>query len=216
MSMQVKTEPSGTGLAPVEPQTGDGDGDGNEVNTPEDSNSYAQIQRTWLHDSQGSHYPERMITQLDTRRLAHLQESSALVKQPNAVTCTRPNTAYAIIMREEGLDFKNRELHAISLDLDRANQRAMLRFWIDHSEYMVNPGFDPRRTADPLNFKGSPFKEAERKHANWIRSFEAFYEAAGTMDCSAWGIDERGCLGLLAVKGMRYFYSVYVEEKMLV
>ncbi|KAI2472531.1 hypothetical protein F4781DRAFT_383069 [Annulohypoxylon bovei var. microspora] len=161
-----------------------------------------------LRQESRSRFPIAMMVKLETNRLRTLNKFSALMPP------LYDGMGFLIIHMWDELPSSNGvtgervwEVVGIARSLEKANTVAMSFFCKKYREHTcrVDEIGNSRQ-----NRKKSPFMKIEDYENE--ESFEKFHHTSGTKDCSAWGIDPKGCLGLLAVRGMMHFGMVYVLD----
>ncbi|KAI1408965.1 hypothetical protein F5Y13DRAFT_193794 [Hypoxylon sp. FL1857] len=174
---------------------------------------YADLLRA-IRQRTGYCYPVAMVVKLETNRLRVLNQSP--LQTPSALAAPLSRKAYIIMHAwdPECCYSKTRvreyEIVGTALSQEKANVEAMAYFYLKNPRYLCRSEVVAR---DLQNAWKAPFLEV--KKYNNADCFEEFCKEFGTKDCSAWGIDEAGCLGLLANHGLSSFDMVYVEEKEL-
>lgn len=172
-----------------------------------DSRSYIDLHHKFIDNVEHGHFPKHMINKLESVGKAGLLDASAAAP---------PSKAYVVVCDQNcGTgDAWERRVVGVALSRGRANLKAMTTFCKKNYRHMLDPKTDNQKgVADPETFVGSPFKFVEDGYWGWgwRTTFKYFGEDNGGKECSAWGIDPEGCLGLLAVEGARRLSMVYVE-----
>ncbi|KAI1205375.1 uncharacterized protein F4807DRAFT_443085 [Annulohypoxylon truncatum] len=164
-----------------------------------------------LRRKEKSRFPVALVVKLETNRLRKLSNPGV---RNSPSTIVPPSRGFVIMHVSDPLTSPTGAVHereravvGIAQSLEKANIEAMSYFCHHHHGHMC--GLDVIGNSRQNRVK-SPFMEV--KEYSGIQSFEAFHHASGTRDCSAWGVDPTGCLGLLAVHGMKCFSMVYVKE----
>ncbi|OTA77395.1 hypothetical protein M434DRAFT_402348 [Hypoxylon sp. CO27-5] len=160
----------------------------------------------------GCCFPTNMVARLETIRQGVSNRGILEVQSPT-IEPPPSRRAYVIVHvwepthrlgKSRARDYK---IVGAALSQDKANLGAMGYF------YPKNPNHLCPSTRSLQNCYQAPFTEIENYHNT--KDFGEFFEASGTRNCSAWGINERGCLALLAIHGLSGLDMVYVEEKKL-
>ncbi|KAI1459545.1 hypothetical protein F4805DRAFT_420632 [Annulohypoxylon moriforme] len=188
----------------------DGNDDDGDIHMVIHEGLYADSIRE-LRRKEKSRFPVAMMVKLEANRLRTLNDLGVR----NSPTTMIPPHRWYMIMHIlgplNGAHDANRDgesaVIGVAQGLDQANIKAMSYFCQNYHGYMCS--LDARGHSRQNRVK-SPFTEV--KEYSDIQSFEAFYHTSGTNDCSAWGIDPAGCLGLLAVRGTECLSMVYVKE----
>ncbi|XDG08441.1 hypothetical protein ABKA04_008056 [Annulohypoxylon sp. FPYF3050] len=158
-----------------------------------------------LRDKEKSRFPPAMMIELEAHRL---RMSDPGVRN-SPTTRTPPPRGFAVIEVSDGVSCEHCEggtVVGVARTLEKANIGAMSYFCRKNRENMCSL----RVTGNsPHNRLQAPFL------ATWdyrgVESF-GFRRISTTRNCSAWGIDSNGCLGLLAVRGSKPSRMVYVKE----
>lgn len=181
---------------------------------------YATYLRTFMERTY-IFFPQRMLLRLETgyRRRRHM----ALTMPAADIHPDNPNpAAYAVkrtwdVFWNPAADERPQrceELLGVAMTPEKANTMAMMyyiRFY--EGNMCIWSGFEGhnvQRMDCPPNGKGSLFMEVGCEYEDHT-SLGVGYELHGGRDCSMWGIDDVGCLGLLAADGLRTVGEIYVE-----
>ncbi|KAI1137110.1 hypothetical protein F5Y05DRAFT_388090 [Hypoxylon sp. FL0543] len=167
-----------------------------------------------IQQRMGYCFPEAMVAKLETNRLRASNQPALQSSSGNALSHRRKAYVIMHLWEAEYSSGEGRvrqyEVIGMALSREKANVEAMAYFYLKDPRYLCRSGVVTRK---PHNDLGSLFMEVkEYSHASCL---EKFCEKFGTKDCSAWGIDGAGCLGLLANHGLSGFETVYVEEEEL-
>lgn len=159
-----------------------------------------------LRDKEKSRFPPAMMAELEAHRLRTLHDPGV---RNSPTTRTPPPRGFAIIEVSDGVGCEHCEegtVVGVAQTLEKANIGAMSYFCRKNRENMCSL----RVMGNALNNRlQAPFLAT--CDYSGVESF-GFRRISTTRNCSAWGIDSNGCLGLLAVRGVKPSRMVFVKE----
>ncbi|KAI1091647.1 hypothetical protein F5B19DRAFT_457818 [Rostrohypoxylon terebratum] len=158
-----------------------------------------------LREKEKSRFPNAMMIELETNRLK--LSDPGVWDSPS--TRTPPPRGFAIIQVSNELGCghcEEGEVVGVARTLEMANAGAMAYFCRKNRENMCSLRTAGRGQHNRLQ---APFVAA--RDYRGVESF-GFRRVSTTRNCSTWGIDGNGCLGLLAVRGTKPSRMVYVKE----
>ncbi|KAI0895856.1 hypothetical protein F4806DRAFT_73579 [Annulohypoxylon nitens] len=159
-----------------------------------------------LRDKERSRFPPAMIIELEAHRLRTLHDPGV---RNSPTTRIPPPRGFAVIEVSDGVaceDCAGGTVVGVAQTLEKANIGAMSYFCRKNRENMCSL----RVTGNALTNRLQASFLATCDYRG-VESF-GFRRISTTRNCSAWGIDSKGCLGLLAVRGTKPARMVYVKE----